>query len=279
MDFALAVFNRQEFEKSIPLLKDIINSSILVGKSADEVLLKSKFCLALAYDYTKQKDKSSEIYRDLVRLNSKEEAVYINLFVYNKQAKEIEKAINVLKKGRVNIPNSHKIIALLSSAYQETDNKEESSKLVNDLIEMAEKEENIDNKIQIYVLAGDSKRDAGILDEALVLYSKAIALNPNQIEPNFSLGVLYFNNAIDKLGEANDVPPTDKSGKYENLISESKEKFKSAIPSFLKVLESNPNHYNSLNAIKTIYSRLEMKTEYQEINSRIDAIIKAQQSN
>ncbi|MFA5540673.1 MAG: tetratricopeptide repeat protein [Bacteroidales bacterium] len=278
LDFALNVFNNKRFEESIPLFQDIVNSSLVVGKAADEVSLKAKFCIALAYDYTKQKEKAAETYRELVKSNSKEEAVYINLFVHNKQAKELDKAINVLKRGRVNLPNNHKIIALLSGAYQETGNKVESDKLVNELIEMAEKDTVPTEKSQIYVLAGDAKRDGGSLEEAIALYNKSLAIDDTQIEANFSLGVLYFNNAIDKLGEANNVPPTDRSGKYEALVAESKEKFKTAIPSFKKVLAKNPNHYPTLNALKTIYSRLEMKAEYQEVNAKIDAIIKASQA-
>lgn len=272
LDFALAVFNKQQFTDAIPLFEEIVKSSIAIGKGGSEVALKSKYCIALAYEYTKQKDKATEIYRELAKSGSREEAVYISLYATNKAAKEMEKAINVLKIGRKNIPSSYKIIALLSGAYQETGNKEESNKNIEALINMADTCKDIDMKNSIYVLAGDSKRDAGSIDEALVIYDKALIIKPVQIEANFSKGVMYFNSAIDKIEQAQKIPETDMSGAYDKLIAESKETFKIAIPFFENVLSQNPNHYKTLNALKTIYSRLEMKDKYTEVSAKIEAL-------
>lgn len=277
LDFALEVFNEQKFQEAIPLLQNIVDAGQVAGVSARAVSQKANYCIALSYDYLKDRDNAAAIYRDLVRANTDEELVYINLYTYNLQNEELDKGINVLKRGIRNLPNSFRIKALLSGAYQQNDQAEEAEKLIEELIEMAEKTENTEVKNTIFVLAGDSRRDAGRLDEAKELYEKALALTPENLQANFSIGVMYFNHAIDKLGEANEVPHTDRTGKYEKLLEESLASFKSAIPSFNKVLAENPNHYNTLNALRTIYSRLEMTEEYQEVSAKIDELIKASQ--
>lgn len=266
-DIALNTFNSGKYAESIPLFEEIVKGSKISRNK--EVEMKSNFCIAMAYDATKQKDKANEMYRQLVKQNTKEEAVYINLFLSNKQAKEMDKAINVLKIGVKNLPTNYRLLGLLSGAYVETGNKEEADKTITTLKSMSDTISQ--NKPSVLVIIGDVLRDANNKDEAIAMYNKSLELNPNQTEANFGLGVLYFNWAVDVKEKADNLP-FDATAEYEKLQKQSKETFSLAIPYFEKVLTIKLKDINTLNALKVIYSRLEMKDKYQQVSSTLDSL-------
>lgn len=266
-DIALNTFNSGKYAESIPLFEDVVKGA--VASRNKEVEMKSNFCIAMAYDATKQKDKAIEMYRQLVKQNTKEEAVYINLFIANKKANELDKAINVLKIGVKNLPSNYRLLGLLSGAYIETGNKVEADKTIATLKSISDTI--TENKPSVLVIIGDVLRDANNTEDAIAMYNKSLELKPVQTEANYGLGVLHFNSAVD-LKEKADNLPFDATEQYDKLQKESKEKFSLAIPFFEKVLTSKPKDINTLNALKIIYSRLEMTEKYKEVSAVLDSL-------
>jgi len=266
---ALKVFNSGKYAESIPMFEDIVITSKTIGKNANDVEMKARFCIAMAYDVTKQKDKAVEMYRELIKDNTQEESVYINLFIANKQAKETDKAINVLKRGVKNLPTNYKLLGLLSGAYIEAGKKEEADKCIGILKNMADTITT--NKQVVIVMVGDALRDAGNKDEAIAMYNKSLALQPEQTEANFGLGVLYFNSAVD-IKEKADKLPLDQTAEYDKQQAESKAQFALSIPFFEKVLTMKPKDIKTLNALKVIYSRLEMTDKYKQVSATLESL-------
>lgn len=266
---ALNVFNSGKYAESIPMFEDIVITSKTIGKNANDVEMKARFCIAMAYDVTKQKDKAVEMYRELINDNTQEESVYINLFIANTQAKEMDKAINVLKRGVKNLPTNYKLLGLLSGAYIEAGKKEEADKCIGILKNMADTITT--NKQVVIVMVGDALRDGGNKDEAIAMYNKSLALQPEQTEANFGLGVLYFNSAVD-MKEKADKLPLDQTTEYDKLQAESKAQFALSIPFFEKVLTMKPKDIKTLNALKVIYSRLEMTDKYKQVSATLESL-------
>ena len=271
-DIALNTFNTGKYAESIPLFEELIKGASAARNN--EVYMKSKFCIAMAYDATKQKDKANEIYRELVKENSKEEAVYINLFIANKQAKEMDKAINVLKRGVKVLPSNYKLLGLLSGAYIESGNKEEADKCINTLKSMADTITK--DKPVVIVMVGDALRDAGNNDAAIAMYNKSLEILPEQTGANYGLGVLYFNMAVDLTEQANKLP-FEQAAEFEKLKADANTKFTLAVPYFEKVLTLKPKDINTLNALKVIYSRLAMQDKYKAVSATLETIKKEQQ--
>lgn len=271
-DIALNTFNSGKYAESIPLFEELIKGATAARNN--EVYMKSKFCIAMAYDATKQKDKANDIYRELVKENTKEESVYINLFIANKQAKEMDKAINVLKRGVKVLPSNYKLLGLLSGAYIESGNKEEADKCINTLKLMADTITK--DKPVVIVMVGDALRDAGNNDAAIAMYNKSLEISPEQAGANYGLGVLYFNMAVDLTEQANKLP-FEQATEYERLKAESNAKFTLAVPYFEKVLTLKPKDVNTLNALKVIYSRLAMQDKYKAVSTTLETIKKEQQ--
>jgi len=134
------------------------------------------------------------------------------------------------------------------------------------------------NKPTVLVIIGNSLRDANKMDDAIAMYNQSLSLDPNQNEAassqtnaNFGLGVLYFNWAVD-LKDQSDKLPIEAAEAYDKLQVESKAKFTLSIPYFEKVLAKRPNDIATLNALKVIYSRLEMTEKYKEVSAKLEAL-------
>ena len=135
----------------------------------------------------------------------------------------------------------------------------------------------------VYCQIGNILNDAKEFELALQNFNQAIAIaNGGDIvkfEANQGLGILYYNKAADYIEEANKVPETDVTGKYEELLNLSKEQFRLAIPHFttsMKMVENDKyrvqQYVTALRALKTIYARLEMYDQMPEITKRLQAI-------
>ncbi len=253
-------FNAEKYEDAIKYAEEAIESA----KAANykEALEQSKYVMALSYEVLKNTDKANELYRELIKENTKKPDVYIKIFAANQAAKETDKAINVLKRGVKNLPENAQLKALLGSTYLANGNKEEAEKIIQSLLALGEKKE-------VFNYVGDIYRDASDITKAEEYYNKSLALEPAQTDAYFGLASTYFNKAVDVLKEADKVPLDDMTGAYDKLKNEAFDLFKKAIPNYTKVLETKPKDFQSLKALRTIYSLLGMKAEYQDIDNRL----------
>lgn len=260
---AIDVFNEGKYQESIPLLEKTLQAAEVCQYK--EVVERTKLIMAMAYDATNQKDKAAELYRELVKGNTKEREAYINLFVYNQQAKEMDKAINVLKKGVKVLSKDTQLKALLASSYISAGNNAEAEKLIQEILALGA--DNPDNLNYV----GGIYRDAGDMAKAEEYYNKSLSLKADQTDAYFGLASTYFNKGIDLLKEAEKVPLEDETGLYDKMKNEAFEYFKKAIPNYNKVLEKKPKDFQTLKSLRNIYSLLNMKEEYQKIDAMLNA--------
>lgn len=260
---AIDVFNEGKYQESIPLLEKTLQAAEVCQYK--EVVERAKLIMAMAYDATNQKDKAAELYRELVKGNTKEREAYINLFVYNQQAKEMDKAINVLKKGVKVLSKDTQLKALLASSYISAGNNAEAEKLIQEILALGA--DNPDNLNYV----GGIYRDAGDMAKAEEYYNKSLSLKADQTDAYFGLASTYFNKGIDLLKEAEKVPLDDETGLYDKMKNEAFDYFNKAIPNYNKVLEKKPKDFQTLKSLRNIYSLLNMKEEYQKIDAMLNA--------
>lgn len=106
-------------------------------------------------------------------------------------------------------------------------------------------------------------------DEALASADEALKLNPKYYDALYVAGSVHFNQAAEKLKEANNTNDNDE---YAKLLEEAKEKFKLAMPYFEKAIVEKPEDMFSLNPLSTIYDQLDMDDKRDAILAKIDEI-------
>ena len=133
------------------------------------------------------------------------------------------------------------------------------------------KEKDPNNKSYWYV-EGILFDRRGDYDDAMTSYKKAIELDPEYYDPYYNMGVIQFNKGVQLYDEANKIMDNT-----EFAIAKEKadNTFKEAIPLFEKALENAESEKEKLEAmmnLKTLYRRLQMMDEYEDMQKQIDAM-------
>lgn len=101
-------------------------------------------------------------------------------------------------------------------------------------------------------------------------------------EQNYGIGNMLYNNAMDKLIAANNVPADDKTGLSKKLNEEGNTFFRLSIPYYKNAIDyfdslkdkdslaNRSNTFHCLSALNTVYIRLGMYDELKPIKTRIE---------
>jgi tetratricopeptide (TPR) repeat protein len=277
------LFNTQKYNEAINLSSEVAKMGDLTKSESGKIFsINAKYIIASAYKELKNNEKANEMYRELVRLKTGEMDVYLNLFAANLAEKDTTKAINVLKAGIKNIPDTtqgnFQVKSALAGLYLRMGNTEEGNKLVDDLITKTG-----NNFQKLNTLANELSTAGGEL-KAIELYNKSLQIKSEQIGANFGLGLIHFNKAADYVHMGNEFADQGKYSEADKHDAMALDEFKNAIPYFNKVLELDPKNFNSLSALRTIYLRLKPRatedekalydTEYQKVDAVYQSLIK-----
>ncbi|MBQ7984892.1 MAG: tetratricopeptide repeat protein, partial [Bacteroidales bacterium] len=247
-----------------------------------ELLDDALYYQADCYRMLKQPEKEMALYRDMAKRNTNKADVYLKIYAANKQAGDTTKALNALKKGvkmtEKDAANNVIMKSSLASAYIWAGKQQEADKLLDDLLAKGANDTRTLNSIAgIYV-------DQSQVEKATELYKKSLAIDNNQLDAQRGIGLANFNKAVDLITEANNIPP-DQQAAYDKKIAEAYKYMEDAIPYFQNALKIKDNDFNSLKALKTIYSRLggsatapadkkaEYKKELDSVNAKLNALL------
>ena len=223
-------------------------------------------------------------FKPLVRTRSKEQIVYKTLFDIYKSTGDTNEAIKVAQNYTKAAKDDYNANMMMAEAYLLKGNLEQGNAEIQKALDLTVDKPELHSSL----LAAAGAVFEGVNDfvSAEARYKESLQALPNQFLANFGLGKMLYNRAVDKLTEANNVPPDDETGLYEKLNDESKNFFRQSIPYFNSAIGyidnldtegqnmNRANLYHCLNALNTVYARLEMYDDLKPIKARIEAIQK-----
>ena len=111
--------------------------------------------------------------------------------------------------------------------------------------------------------------ETGLKDYAKAeeFFKKALEINPESAESLSSLGRVYYNQGVNKQGEANMI---NDSKKYQEELAVAKDLFKKALPYFQKAHELKPDESEYMIALRGIYYNLNMGPELEAIEAEMN---------
>lgn len=194
-------------------------------------------------------------------------SIYLNQAIAYKQTGDTVKMLSTLEDGIKAYPNSnYPLVIETFNYYVNTGENEKAFEYINMAITKNA------NDAQFYVIRGTLLEEMKRKSEAQVDYKKAIELDPENFDANYSLGAFYYNTAVDTLDWADkNIPITQfqELDKYKEIANEF---FKQALPYLEKAMEKQPTNLNVLSTLKTIYYRLMMMDKYNEMTAKINAL-------
>lgn len=188
----------------------------------------------------------------------------------NLEDKDTTKAMESIAKGRALFDDNSSLMNEEIRLYILTGRTEELITKLNESIESAPDNENLYfTRASLY----EGKKE---LDKAIADYKKAIEINPDLMDANYNLGVIYFNQGAEKANAANSLKSNEEFEKAKKVFEE---KFRSAAPYLEKSLELNPKkteddqslYKSTLQILKLLYARTNETEKYNKIKAQLEA--------
>ena len=188
--------------------------------------------------------------------------VYQYLSYEYKQAGDSVNYVKTLEEGYAKFPNEEFFLMSLIDAYIQSSQNEKAISYLNTAIAQKPSDS------QLYHVLG-IVYETGIKDYAKAeeTFKKALEVNPESVESMSALGRIYYNQAVNKQGEANMI---NDSKKYQEELTIAKDLFKQALPYFQKAHEMKPSESEYMVALRGIYYNLNMGPELEAIEAEMN---------
>jgi tetratricopeptide (TPR) repeat protein len=274
-DSAISKYNKKDF-------KEAMNN---FGKSAEVLepvnitdtlsLLNAALCAGLANEKAAEKG----YYLKLLNGNYKSPNIYSTLSDIYLKEKDSTNAFKYIRLGLKEYPNNQSLFNSEINIYLSYNIVDKAMNNLN--ISMKKDSTNYSIPFALGTLydnlANDTTKTTAVREEAFKnaekAYSHALKLKPDYFEAAFNLGALNLNKASDILIKANNLPP-DAQSAFDKMKKEADGYLANSMPFLEKALELDPTDLNTLNALRQIYTRLNLPEKKKAIQEKLNAIQK-----
>jgi len=179
-----------------------------------------------------------------------------------------ETALRWAKTGFERYPNYEQLMYNLINYYLE---REENALALEYLEQAVARDPN--NAVLLFA-QGRVLDELGEREKAIVAYNASIAANPTFFDAYFNLAVVFYNEAIRLMSEANDART---QVEYDRLRGLADDEFYKAIAPMEKALELNPTETSVIETLRSLYLRLrvrhpEFEAKFEEMNRRLEGL-------
>lgn len=188
--------------------------------------------------------------------------VYQYLCYEYEQAKDTVNLEKTLEEGMVKFPEEQYYLMSLINNYIYSNRNDKAIEYLNTAIAKDP------NNAQLYDVMG-RVYETGLKDfaNAEKYFEKALSINPDYLESLSNLGRIYYNQGVNKQGEANMI---NDSKQYQEELAVAKEFFKKALPYFEKAHQMKPEEREYMTALRGIYYNLNMGAEFDAIDAEMN---------
>ncbi len=119
------------------------------------------------------------------------------------------------------------------------------------------------------IYEGDRKGKVDFLNLAKAAYNRALAFDPNNINANYNMGILYYNQAVNLINQSDyDLDIVALNDVQDNSIN----LFKASLPFMEKAYSLDPNRKETLLGLSGIYFSLNEKEKSNEFKQKLEQI-------
>lgn len=188
--------------------------------------------------------------------------IYQYLCYEYEQAKDSVNLEKTLIEGLGKFPEESYFLLSLINNYIYSNRNEQAIEYLNAAIAKDA------NNAQLYDVMG-RVYETGLKDfaKAEEQFKKALSINPDYLESLSNLGRVYYNQGVNKQGEANMI---NDAKQYQEELGKAKELFKQALPYFEKAHQLKPEEREYMTALRGIYYNLNMGKEFDAIEAEMN---------
>jgi len=261
-------FQENEYEKAYSNFEKAIQISTLAFK-VDTQLYYFASLAALKAEKFEEAIQYNEVLMSLNYGATPEDKVglYLNQATAYKITGDTVNMLKTLQSGIEKYPDNNYVLVIETfNYYVNTGENEKAFEYITMAIEKNP------NDAQFFVIKGTLLEELGRKQEAQTEYEKAIELQPENFDANYSLGAFYYNAAVDTLDWADKNIPITEFAKLDKFKKISNEYFEQSLPYLEKAYAQQPKNVNVLGTLRVIYYRLQKMEEYGKIKEELDAL-------
>ncbi|TLX73757.1 hypothetical protein E9993_14470 [Labilibacter sediminis] len=187
------------------------------------------------------------------------DAIILMHQMYTETADSTKMGANLIK-GFETYPEDNRILTYLINYYLDTKQNDKALDYLNTAIE------GDDTNPSFYYARAVLNDNLKNVDLALEDYKTCLELDSEYFNALYNVGVLYFNQGVEKLNAANDETDTKK---FREKKAAGEEILKEALPYFEKCLAIKPDEAAVMESLKNLYYRFEMMDKYNEVSERL----------
>lgn len=250
-----------------------INQKLLGVTDNENVIYLAGVCAQESNDTAK----AIEMYKMLVSDTTKKPEVYYNLQLLYLGQNKVNRALDVVKKGRAIDPKDRNLLIAEANIYLREGKADEAKKVLMLAIEQDPKNPNLHFAIGTNYdkTVNDTSKTMEIREQAfldgIVAYKKAIELKPDFFDAYFNLGALMNNKAAELLINAKTLPLSE-SKKYDELSMRANKILAEAIPFLEKAHELEPKDKNTLILLKSAYFQTKNMEKYKSAKEKLESL-------
>lgn len=218
-------------------------------------------------------DKTEAYTRKLFTMGRKSIEMYISLSRQARKLEKKEKALEVIQEGRKEYPSDKSMALEELDLYFQLGRGNEAKAKLEDAVMMDS------TNASLYSILGNmydqeaaneklpaKDRDMA-REKALKAYTRAIKLDPENLESNFNMGVYYFNRGAEIIKKINALDINNYQKKGKAMEAEAQNEFKKALPFFEACYKKNPSDEGVKKSLKNTYERLGRSADAEKIGN------------
>lgn len=278
-------YNSQRYQDALGYAEKAVE---MYNNSGDSKFAgESMYIAGISAKALKDNEGVKKYFNNLIRKKTDKEAVYRTLFNLYKEEGNKDAAMKTANSYMKNCKDDYNAYLMMAEGYLLNENIEKGKEMIDAALTKTKDDPVVYPQLlcQAAAILELTQDYAG----AEAKYNESLTLMPNQFAANFGMGKMIYNRAVDKHNAANEVPVDDETGLYDKLLGESNDLFRQSIQYFtaaVSFIDAMPdgdakkmqraNLFNCLNALKVVYTRLEMYTEQKAVDARMTEIQNAQ---
>ena len=276
----------KEYAEAYKTLSSVMDANIKIKEAggdppiAAEEMNNLKFIVAFCAEVAGEKEVSNKYFKELYDSGFEDPGVYSKYFNVLVEEGKMEEALKVLETGRAKFPDDTEILFAEINYYIQ---KEQYDVLESKLKEAVEKEpENASIRSALgnvymnlheaeFTANGETEKGKKYFDSALDYFNQAVSMNAEQLDAIYSIGSLYYNQAVAYLKLQSKLDLKEQK-KYDEYSVKIKGLFEKALPYFKDAERIDPNDINTLVALSEIYARTNEFELSKEFKSRLEKV-------
>ncbi len=206
----------------------------MIGTVVDPKDTLASFYAGIVSNQLEDYDNAEKAFKGYIETaGGRDPASYYTISQIRKEKGDLEGAIEWLKKGVADTDNKD-LRGELINTYIQNDRLKEAIADLEKLVQMDANNSNTWLNLGLLYDNNDQK------DKAMEAYMKALALEPDNFDANFSIGVLHFNEAVKIKNEVDAMDMKTYQAKGKEIETKACEKFNMAKPYFEKCESVRP---------------------------------------